>query len=181
VPLEWAKTQNSLGIALSYLGSRTSQKEYLEKALIAYDFALTERTFERAPALWASTINNRASALLLLAEHDKIGTDQLKDAIASFQEALRGASVKTAPNMWAGIQANIGLAFLLFAERRSDRRALDEALLACRRALSEWTREKVPRLWAKVQVTIARVLTHRGELEDETDYLKEAEEALNRH
>ena len=43
-PLEWARTQNSLGVALSDLSWLEGNKERLEEAVAAYESALKERT-----------------------------------------------------------------------------------------------------------------------------------------
>ena len=44
VPLDWAATQNNLGVALWELGERESGTERLEQAVAAYREALQERT-----------------------------------------------------------------------------------------------------------------------------------------
>jgi tetratricopeptide (TPR) repeat protein len=53
VPLDWAKTQTNLGIALRTLGERESGTAKLEEAVAAYRDALKEFTRERAPLAWA--------------------------------------------------------------------------------------------------------------------------------
>ena len=58
VPLDWARTQNNLGNALSTLGERESGTARLEEAVSAYGAALLEWTRERVPLLWAATQNN---------------------------------------------------------------------------------------------------------------------------
>ena len=66
VPLEWAATQNDLGIALSTLGKRESGTERLEQAVAAFRLALHELTRERAPLDWARTQNNLGTVLWTL-------------------------------------------------------------------------------------------------------------------
>ena len=66
VPLEWAATQNNLGVALSTLGERESGTARLEEAVSAYREALQEYTRERALRDWVMTQNNLANALELL-------------------------------------------------------------------------------------------------------------------
>ena len=58
VPLDWATTQNNLGIALWRLGERESGTARLEEAVAAYRAALEERTRERVPLDWAAAQNN---------------------------------------------------------------------------------------------------------------------------
>ena len=63
VPLDWAMTQNNLGLALQVLGRRESGTAKLEEAVVAYREALKERTRERVPLDWAATQNNLGIAL----------------------------------------------------------------------------------------------------------------------
>jgi hypothetical protein len=68
VPLDWAMTQNNLGVALESLGERESGTGHLEEAVAAYSAALA--VF--APALEAYYTNisqaNRDRALALIAQ-----------------------------------------------------------------------------------------------------------------
>src|SRR4051812_39463358 len=52
VPLEWAMTQNNLGIALHALGEREGGTAHLKEAVAAYRAALLEWTRERVPHQW---------------------------------------------------------------------------------------------------------------------------------
>ena len=54
-PLDWARTQNDLGIALWTLGERESGTARLEEAVAAYRAALQEMTRERVPLQWATS------------------------------------------------------------------------------------------------------------------------------
>jgi hypothetical protein len=53
LPLEWAMTQNNLGLALWRLGERERGTDRLEEAVLAYREALKEFTRERLPLDWA--------------------------------------------------------------------------------------------------------------------------------
>ena len=55
VPLDWAATQNNLGLALSKIGQLESGTARLEEAVTAYRAALEEFTRERVPLYWAAT------------------------------------------------------------------------------------------------------------------------------
>jgi diguanylate cyclase (GGDEF)-like protein len=65
-PLQWANTQNSLGIALERIGERESGTARLEEAVAAYHDALTIYTRERNPLQWVAT-GNQAVALMQIA------------------------------------------------------------------------------------------------------------------
>ena len=54
VPLDWAGTQNNLGIALAMLGEREGGTAKLEEAVRSFRAALEEYTRERDPLQWAS-------------------------------------------------------------------------------------------------------------------------------
>ncbi|MEK1895071.1 MAG: hypothetical protein AAAB20_17665, partial [Rhizobium sp.] len=66
VPLDWASTQNNLGVALACLGEHDSDPARLEEALAALRMALKERTRKRVPHQWAMTQNNLDTALACL-------------------------------------------------------------------------------------------------------------------
>lgn len=63
LPLDWASTQNNLGIALTTLGERDGDTDRLKEAVVAYRAALEERTRERVPLDWAKTQSNLGGAL----------------------------------------------------------------------------------------------------------------------
>jgi tetratricopeptide (TPR) repeat protein len=87
VPLDWAATQNNLGIVLRTLGERESGTERLEQANEACRAALLERTRERVPLDWAHSQHGLAETLALLAAraHDP-------GQMAAALEAMRGAA-----------------------------------------------------------------------------------------
>src|SRR5262249_40096956 len=58
VPLDWAQTQNDLGLALATLGEREADTAHLEEAVAMYHLALEERTRKRVPLDWAQTQDN---------------------------------------------------------------------------------------------------------------------------
>ena len=68
--LDWAATQNDLGIALETLGERESGTGRLNDAVAAHRAALEERTQERAPFDWALTQNNLGVALFRLGQRE---------------------------------------------------------------------------------------------------------------
>jgi tetratricopeptide (TPR) repeat protein len=79
MPLDWAMTQNNLGIALAKLGEREDSTRRLEEAVTAYREALKERTRERVPLDWAMTQTNLGTALWALGKREG-GTGRLEEA-----------------------------------------------------------------------------------------------------
>ena len=76
--LDWADTQNNLGLALMNLGERERGTAQLKEAVAAFREALQERTRQRVPLDWADTQNNLGLALGRLGERER-GTAQLKE------------------------------------------------------------------------------------------------------
>jgi tetratricopeptide (TPR) repeat protein len=105
--LDWASTQNNLGIALSTLGERESGTEKLEQAVAAYDEALKERARERVPLDWASTQDHLGLALSTLGQRES-GTGKLEQAVAAYREALKERTRERVPLDWASTQNGLG-------------------------------------------------------------------------
>jgi hypothetical protein len=80
-PIDWAKTQNNLDVALAAIGERESGTQHLTDAVAAFRAALQERTQARVPLDWAGTQVNLGNALRILGTrtHD---TNQLCEALA---------------------------------------------------------------------------------------------------
>jgi tetratricopeptide (TPR) repeat protein len=95
VPLDWARTQDNLGLALGALGEREAGTARLEEAVSAYRAALEEMTRERAPLQWARTQNNLGLALATLGK--RTGQPYLlkeaRDAITAAREVYRNAGM----------------------------------------------------------------------------------------
>jgi tetratricopeptide (TPR) repeat protein/pimeloyl-ACP methyl ester carboxylesterase len=136
VPLDWAMTQNDLGLAFSRLGERESGTARLEEAVAAYGEALKELTRERVPLQWATTQNNFGNALTRLGERES-GTARLEEAVAVYGEALKERTRERVPNDWAMTQNNLGTALLRLGERESGTARLEGAVAAFGEALKE--------------------------------------------
>ncbi|WP_375787756.1 hypothetical protein ACE10Z_09915 [Bradyrhizobium sp. Pha-3] len=93
-------TQHNLGNALRELGELQGGTARLEEAIAAYRSALTERSHERVPHLWAITQHNLGAALLELGMRES-GTTELKESIAAYQAALTEYTRERSPLDWA--------------------------------------------------------------------------------
>jgi tetratricopeptide (TPR) repeat protein len=69
---------------------------------------------------------------------------------------------------------NLGVALWRLGERESGTARLEEAVVAYRAALEEWTRERVPLNWATAQMNLGLALAGLGERESGTARLEEA-------
>jgi tetratricopeptide (TPR) repeat protein len=86
-PLDWAMTQNNLGIALLRLGERENGTERLEEAVTACKAALEEYRRERVPLQWATTQNNLGLALATVGKRNK-DKSCLTQARAAIEQAF---------------------------------------------------------------------------------------------
>jgi tetratricopeptide (TPR) repeat protein len=133
-PLDWAGTQNNLGIALSILGERRGDEAQLQEAVTAYREALKEYTRERAPLQWAMTQNNLGNVFRALG--DLRGDEaQLRESVTAYREALKERTRKRAPLDWAMTQNNLGAVLQTLGSRRGDEAQLQESVTAYRAAL----------------------------------------------
>jgi tetratricopeptide (TPR) repeat protein len=135
-PLDWAKTQNNLGLALWRVGERESGTARLEEAVASFRVALQEQTRERVPLDWAMTQNGLGLVLWRLGERES-GTARLEEAVAAYRAALEEYTRERTPLDWAQTQNNLGVALLRLGERESGTARLEEAVAAYRAALSE--------------------------------------------
>ena len=173
VPLDWASTQNDLGVVLGTLGWRESETTKLEEAVTAFREALTERTRERVPLQWAGTQNNLGLALQALGEREN-ETTKLEEAVTAFREALREQTRERVPLDWATTQTNLGIALLTLSERESGTAKLEAAITAFREALKEQTRERAPTGRAKTRDSLGSALVTLGQRESGTARFEEA-------
>ncbi|MSQ48480.1 MAG: tetratricopeptide repeat protein, partial [Deltaproteobacteria bacterium] len=177
VPLQWATTQNNLGIALQTLGKRENSPERLQAAVTAYQEALKEYTRERVPLQWATTQNNLGNALQTLGEREN-SPERLQAAVTAYQEALKERTREIVPLDWATTQNNLGNALRTLGERENSPERLQAAVTAYQEALKEYTRERVPLQWAMTQNNLGNALQTLGEREKKAAFVCQA---LDRH
>ena len=171
VPLDWARTQNNLGVALQALGGRESGTTHLEAAVAAYQAAMQELT--RVPLDWARTQMDLGTALLALGERES-GTAHLEAAVAAYQAAVQELTRARVPLDWARTQNNLGIALERLGERESGPAHLEAAVAAYQAALQELTRARVPLDWARTQWSLGVALKMLGERESGTAHLEAA-------
>ena len=91
-PLNWAMTQNNLGIALQEQGKRTQGEAgaaLFAQAVAVYEAALTVRTRKDHPMQWAMTQDNIGLAYVEMAEREKSDArTHLDRALMAFDNAL---------------------------------------------------------------------------------------------
>ena len=178
VPLDWAMTQNNLGLALETLGARENSTEQLEGAAAAFGEALKVLNRERDSHLWAMAQNNLGLTLKTLGQHAN-NTEQLEGAIAAFGEALNVFTRERDSHRWAMVQNNLGVTLATLGQRETGTARLDEAVAAYRRALEELTRQRVPMEWGELENNLGVALKILGERKNDTEQLKQAVAAFH--
>jgi hypothetical protein len=118
-PLDWAITQDNLGIVLEQLGEQQDSPMNFEEAVAAYRDALLVLTHERVPLQWAMTQMNLGDALTRLGERES-GTARLEEAVAAYRGALLVLTHERVPLQWAMSTGNQGVAMKLLAGRSGD-------------------------------------------------------------
>src|SRR5215831_2340754 len=166
VPLDWATTQNNLGLALVTLGERESGTVRLEEAVVAFHEALKEVIREGAPLQWAMIQNNLGLTLQRLGGRES-GAAKLEEAVVAYREALKERTRERVPLDWAMTQHSLGVALSQLGEREDGTAKLEEAVAAYREALKERTRERVPLQWAtsfgNQGITLLLIAERRGD------------------
>jgi hypothetical protein len=109
-PDEWARTQNSLGVAYLVFSMRQNEPKVVQSAAAAFREALTVFTPDRHPHEWASAESNLASALIRSRLGDRSGNLEL--AIESFEASLTVFTLDGFPADWAGNQHNLAQAYI---------------------------------------------------------------------
>ena len=83
VPLDWAKTQNNLGVTLWALGVRERGTARLEEAVATFRAALEELPRAQMQLDWATAQNNLGNVLGTLGIRET-GTAQLEEAVVAY-------------------------------------------------------------------------------------------------
>ncbi len=161
-PDDWAATEHHLGNALGALGQRQRGTWMMEKAIEAFECALSERRRERAPLDWAATQNSLGNTLGILAQRHA-DTEMLEKSVAAFQSALEERTRDRSPHDWAMTQNNLGTALLALGQRKKDKTLLKQASDVYKDVLQVWTRERVPLEWASTMDNLGTALRILGE------------------
>ncbi len=161
-PDDWAATQNNFGIALGILGQRHRGTWLLERAIAAFESALSKRPRDRAPQQWAATQNNLGNSLGILAQrHNDI--EMLEKSLQAFERALEERTEERAAMDWATTQNNLGAVLQTLGQRKKDTKLLKRSVEAYKSVLRVWTRDRVPLHWAATFDNLGTALRLLGE------------------
>ncbi len=137
VPLQWATTQNGLGITFFRLGERESGSATFRRGGGGLSRS-AEGIHARAGAAAMGHDAKQSRPCACEARRARYGTANLEEAVAAYREALKEWTRERAPLQWAMTQNNLGLALETLGERESGAAKLEEAVAAYREALKEW-------------------------------------------
>ncbi len=172
-PQDWATTQHDLGNALGVLAQRQGGTWMLEKAIRAFEAALTKRPRLQLPLEWAQTQNSLGNALGILGQRQK-DTEMLERSRQAFESALEEYTQAQSPHEWASTQNNLGAILLALGQQKNDARLLKEAVEAYKQVLQEWGRDRVPLDWATTLDHLGTALRLLGEKRKGSQTLKQS-------
>lgn len=168
-PEQWAQVQNNLGIVYRDACGGQSHRilgdkaENLEQAIACYQNALSIRTREDFPELWAQTQMNLASAYRHRLRGD--AAENVEIAIVANQSALQVYTKAAFPTNWAEVHMNLANAYLhrIHGDRSEN---LEKAIAAHKSALQVLTKEEFPRQWAMAQMNLGNVFLEQQQIEE---------------
>ena len=171
------------GNAWFALAQWESDAEPLQASLDAHNKALALAR-NRDTLIWPEIQNSRGAALVQLGERE-LDTAQLEEALRAFCAAheefrRRRASLKcarTLQNLGAAL-ASLGQLEGNLGQIEASRGQLKGAVVACRLALKEFRRDRLPLDWAKTQNGLGGALAALGEMEAGIRRLRQAEMAF---
>ena len=127
-PLEWALSQDELGIAYSHLGERDKTQEGMHLLKLSVEMAkLSLRVYKKDSHVvaWARVQNNIGLKLRLLGERSigELSNSWLRGSISAFESALEVYSIDTHPEEWGIVTNNLGVSLRLIASHESGNEA----------------------------------------------------------
>jgi tetratricopeptide (TPR) repeat protein len=171
--LDYAETQNILGLAYRRLSEHEAPVGNLRRAIEAFEEALRFRTPGVAPLDYARTQHNLGGAYWRLSEHeDPVGN--LRRAIEAFEEALRFRTPDVVPLAYARTQHNLGLVYWHLSEHEDPVGNLRRAIEAFEEALRFRTPGVAPLDYAKTQHNLGLAYWRLSEHEDPVGNLRKA-------
>jgi tetratricopeptide (TPR) repeat protein len=153
----WGRTQNHLGIAYSER-LRGDRGDNLERAIAAYEQALTVYKPDHVSSDWAAIHNNLGTAYKNRLRGDR--ADNLERAIAAYERALTVYTPGNFPADWAVIQHYLGTAYNNRV-RGNKAENVERAIAAYEQALTIYTPENFPIDWAAIQINLGTAYKNR--------------------
>jgi tetratricopeptide (TPR) repeat protein len=161
MPMDWAITQNRIGITLQMLADIQADAAVLMSTATAYRAALEVFTYERLAEDWIATYINLGQVLRNLGELQGDAT-LLEKAADTYRAVLNHHARERGPMDWAMTQYNLGNALRSFGELKRDGAFLREAVETYDVVLTIYSQDAMPGTWTMTQDSCAK---HCGALE----------------
>ena len=164
-PMDYATTQNNLGIAYQILGEVKDNETNCQFAIDAYLKALKVYTKKDFPMNYAMTQNNLGNAYGTLGEV-KDNETNCQFAIDAYLKALKVYTKKDFPMNYAMTQNNLGNAYGTLGEVKDKETNCQLAIDACQKALEVRTKKDFPMDYAATQNNLGRAYRILGGVKD---------------
>ena len=172
-PLEWATTQDHLGIVLATLGQSRGDVGLLEKSIQAFNNALEEQNQENTAPHWASTQFNLGTVLQVSGQQ-RDDSKLLKQSVDAYTNALLEWTREKTPQQWASAMFNLGMTFHIHGGMLKGNRTFQKSVVAYKNALAEFNADRDPLELTITHNNRGAVLQNLGESEQNPDRLQEA-------
>ena len=153
-PNDWAKTQYELGRAFLFRGGFELDRTRLDKAVAAFNFALTVQVLQPSLLDWADTQNDLSLALggIGARENGTKKTSQFDLALKAADAALGVYSQANDGIKWRMAQNNKALVLESLGEAATGTARLEQAAVAFRLALEKMSQTAEPQIWARTNM-----------------------------
>ena len=172
-PLDWATTQDHLGIVLATLGQSRADAGLLERSIQAFNNALEERRQENTTPHWASTQFNLGTVLQASGQHQG-DSKLLKQSVDAYTSALTEWTREKTPQLWASTMFNLGITFHAHGAMLKGNRTFQKSVVAYKNALAELNADRDPLELTITHNNRGTVLQSLGESEQNPERLQEA-------
>ena len=172
-PLDWAKTQNSLGNILAALGQQQRDVDLFNKAIASFNHALEIVSQEDSPLDWAATQSNLGTAKQALGRQES-DSKFLSGAIDAYTAALLEYTRKETPEEWSVVMFQLGATLHAYGGLLKGNRTFQKSVVAYKNALAELDADLFALELAATHNNRGAVLHHLGESEENSGRLEEA-------
>ena len=170
-PLEYAQTQNFLGVTYGDLAKIENRKANLEKTIKCYEETLSIKTMDKFPLEYAEAINNLGLAYLDLAEEEN-KKENLEKTIKYCKESLLVRTKDKYPLVYASTINNLANAYNRIAEVSDNPKAnLEQSIKYYLESLEIKTREDYPIHYAISQNNLGVSYTELAKIDLKKEYL----------
>jgi tetratricopeptide (TPR) repeat protein len=172
-PLDWATTQDHLGIVLATLAQSRGDAGLLQRSIQAFNNALEEWHQENTPRQWASTQFNLATVLQVSGQQ-RGDSKILKQSVDAYTSTLTEWTREKTPQQWASTMFNLGITFHIHGTLLKGNRTFQKSVVAYKNALAELNADRDPLELTITHNNRAAVLQSLGESEQNPERLQEA-------